>query len=197
MKAWRLFAVALLAFGAQAAEDVDAGKAAATPPAQVMARKKPPKLTPTVEWSNYDPAFVFDSYDAQAMQINFKGKFAVTGMLVIGLGGGRVSAAYLVPDPPYLEHLPQVVDGFKPMPLQFIELSPVEAISAAALQTTDLATVSNGGYRMVKQPVRVVLRNLSTYVECDWRYYAATVDPADVMPLTLTVARETPPVSGC
>ena len=93
----------------------------------------------------------------------------------IGMGNGLegVLSGRFVPDASSLPHFPAVTKGEHPGPVTYISFRPTPKLLDALVGADEAARLSHDRARIVKVPVRIVLKHYKAVVECDARSYKA------------------------
>ena len=157
-----------------------------------------------VVFSKHSPALKLASFDNQTDAYRFKGTIALTGTIYLEfdmatstMANGYVTFEKFVPKKSELSKLPAVISGPYASPVNYVSLDATNNQLAAVFESKEaFARISHGSAHSVSRPVRVLLNNYSTSVECDARGYSAhVVSIAPVSELAYTPSGTVP--AGC
>ena len=133
-----------------------------------------------VEFSKYSPALTLVSYDKETDTFRFQGTIRLVGTLFVEFdmdapdkANGEINFIRFVPDAVSAGQLPEVIDGFYPGPVRYVDLDvPMEQIETL-FGRERFTRLSHGTRPFLSRHVTVTLHSYSATIECDSRTYVA------------------------
>jgi hypothetical protein len=115
----------------------------------------------------------------------------------IGIEGFEgVLAGRFVPDAGSLPNFPAVTTGDYPGPVAYVSVRPSTKTLVMLVGPDEAARLSHDRMRIVKVPVRIVLKRYKAVVECDARTYKASLVSVKPLGGAEVASRDNSPI-GC